>query len=182
MLTEEGSMQVRAPRMGLALTLAFVVLCVSARPAHAQCPWSITWGANSASPPVVFGPQLTGTPGNSQTVTITIPRSSLLNYTIQSVAVSGPASQDFAASFNPTTTPLFPGESATVSVSFKPTDSGVRNASLDIAYTSASPIGAITGLFAVMTCSIPLQGTGASSDISASPNPLVFGPQAVDTT
>ncbi len=117
-----------------------------------------------------FGTVAVGTSSSAQTETLTNTGSSALN--VSSVSVTGTNAGDFATSADTCSgQSLAAGASCTVAVTFTPTASGARTASLtytDNAGNSPQSIG--------------LSGTGGAPSVSFSATSLNFGTQNVGTT
>ncbi|MFN8536778.1 MAG: choice-of-anchor D domain-containing protein [Thermomicrobiales bacterium] len=114
----------------------------------------------------------------SATQTITFSNNGSLPVTLTSLpGLNGPNSGDFLLTVAGNTcqigVALNPGESCVVSVAFRPTAAGNREAWVTLTYTSASvPNGVI---------SVLLRGVGITPVISVSPNQLIFGNQTLNT-
>ncbi len=126
-------------------------------------------------PPVVslsptslnFGSQQVGTTSAAQTVTLTNTGGSTLNFS--SVTITGTNSSDFTDATCGTS--LAAGANCTLSVTFKPTATGPRNAFLTItddAVDSPQKVG--------------LSGIGTAPAVTLSATSLTFGSQVVGTT
>jgi len=110
---------------------------------------------------LTFGDQAVGTTSAAQTVTITNTGTSDLH--VASVSTSGTNPGDFSASPSgcgdvPATT------TCTISVTFDPSASGARSATLNIVSDSPTSPDQVT-----------LSGTGLNAQLSLSPNPMNFG-------
>ena len=122
-----------------------------------------------------FGNQNVGQTSAAQTVALTNSGSATLN--IQSIAITGTNSGDFAvvtSSTNPCGTTLASGASCNISVTFSPTSPGPRAAQLSI--TDNAPSSPQT---------VSLSGTGISTTgpfAYVSPSSLTFSTQGVGTT
>ena len=122
---------------------------------------------------LTFGNEPIGTSSPSQTITLT--DTGNVSLTIASISVTGTNAGDFGET---TTCPLSPssvaanGGSCTITVTFTPSASGNRTASLSIAdnATAGSPQA------------VNLSGTGATGTVGLSPTSLTFGNQSVGTT
>ncbi len=115
-----------------------------------------------------FGNQSVGTTSAAQTVTLT--NSGNATLTISSLAVTSTSASDFAQT-NTCGSSLAAGGTCAISVTFKPSASGSRTASVSIADNgSGSPQA------------IGLSGTGTATGVSLSPGSLSFGNQSVGTT
>jgi len=126
--------------------------------------------ASLSSTSLNFGNQLVGTASATEKVTLSNPSGPAL--TISSIAVTGTNATDFSQT-NTCGTGLPDGASCTTTVTFKPTQSGPRTASVTItdnAAGSPQPIG--------------LSGTGLVSGPNATPSPssLTFATQLVGTS
>jgi hypothetical protein len=134
-------------------------------------------GALSASPvQLTFGNVQVGAMSATQTITFsnngTIP---VLLETLPLLA--GPNAADFLLTVAGNTcqvgVALNPGESCVVSVAFRPTNPGNREAWVNLEYSSASvPNGFV---------SVLLRGVGVTPVVTVSPNQLVYGPQSQNT-
>jgi hypothetical protein len=114
---------------------------------------------------ILFGNQAVGTTSPSSTLTLS--NSGNATLTISSISVTGTNSGDFAQTHTCGTS-LAAGTSCTISVTFTPTASGTRQASVSVADNSAgSP----------QTAS--LTGTGTAPAVSFSASNIAFGSQAV---
>ncbi|MBZ5515239.1 MAG: choice-of-anchor D domain-containing protein [Acidobacteriia bacterium] len=127
---------------------------------------SVTLSPNS----LTFASQAVGTPSSAQAVTLTNSQSTAL--TITSIAFTGTNPGDFAQT-NTCGSSLAANGSCSVNVTFTPTASGTRSATL--AVTDNGPGSPQT---------ISLTGTGASSGstVTISPNPLTFASTLVGST
>jgi hypothetical protein len=126
--------------------------------------------ASLSSTSLNFGNQLVGTASATEKVTLSNPSGPAL--TISSIAVTGTNATDFSQT-NTCGTGLADGASCTITVTFKPAQSGPRTASVTItdnAAGSPQPIG--------------LSGTGLVSGPNATPSPssLTFATQLVGTS
>jgi phosphoesterase family protein/centrosomal CEP192-like protein len=143
-------------------------------------------GTTSSGPAVSLSPtsltfasQTVGTTSAAQPVTLKNTGNASLS--ISSIAITGTNIGDFAANFTTTATPcpispstLAAGASCIINVTFKPTATGTRSASLTVTdNASGSPQ------------KTSLTGTGVSSTtatVTISPNPLVFPTTKVGST
>ncbi len=92
----------------------------------------VTSALRIAPSAIAFGDQLLGT--TSQPTTITITNTGLGSLTITGMTPGGPNASDFLVSGNACPTATIPaGASCTFAVSFRPTASGLRNATLTVA-------------------------------------------------
>jgi len=126
--------------------------------------------ASLSSSNLNFGNQLVGTTSAANTVTVSNP--SGLALTISSIAVTGTNAADFSQT-NTCGTGLAIGASCTITVTFKPAQTGPRTASVTITDNAAgSPQ------------TIGLSGTGLVSGPNATPSPtgLTFATQLVGTS
>ena len=126
--------------------------------------------ASLSSTSLNFGNELVGTTSATNKVTFSNPSGPAL--TISSIAVTGTNATDFSQT-NTCGTGLADGASCTITVTFKPAQSGPRTASVTItdnAAGSPQPIG--------------LSGTGLVSGPNATPSPssLTFATQLVGTS
>jgi hypothetical protein len=127
-------------------------------------------GFSESSPNITFGNQSVGTTSAAQAVTLTNIGNTSLGIT--SIAVSGTNASDFTQTNNCGSS-VTAGANCTISVTFTPSASGGRAASLTI--TSNAAISPQTvGLSGI--------GTSTSSTVSLSPASLAFGSQSVETT
>jgi hypothetical protein len=120
-----------------------------------------------------FGSQLVGTTSSAQSVTLTNSGNAALS--ISNIAVSGTNSGDFTETDNcPTgSSTLAAGSSCTISVTFTPSATGARSASVQLSdNANGSPQ------------SVTLTGTGQPPGpaVSLSPGSLSFGSQSVGST
>jgi hypothetical protein len=124
--------------------------------------------AASLSPAsLTFASQLVGTSSAVQAVTLTNTGGSPLN--LSSITIAGTNSGDFTQT-NTCGSSLAPNANCNISVTFTPTATGARTATLTVADDAAgSPQTLI------------LSGTGATSAITLSPVSLTFGNQSVGT-
>lgn len=100
-------------------------------------------------------------PGDSRTITVSIKNVLASAVTLNAASVTGADATVFSAGA-PSSTALAAGATATIAVTFQPTDSGAKNAALSITSSSAG------------TVAIPLTGTG-SGGLSVSPSTIDFG-------
>jgi hypothetical protein len=114
---------------------------------------------------IVFANQAVGTASSSSVLTLS--NSGNATLTISSISITGTNSGDFAQTHTCGTS-LAAGTSCTISVTFAPTASGTRQASVSVAdNSSGSP----------QTAS--LTGTGTAPSVSFSASNIAFGSQAV---
>jgi len=117
---------------------------------------------------LAFGNQPVGTTSAAQTATLSNSGNATLNIT--SLALTGANASDFAQT-NTCGSSVAAGSSCTISVTFMPTASGSRTASVSITdNASGSPQ------------SVSLSGTGAVPLVSLSASSLAFGNQSVGVT
>jgi two-component sensor histidine kinase len=117
---------------------------------------------------LAFGTQPVGTPGTGQTLTLSNTGSTALSIT--SLALTGTNASDFAQT-NTCGSSVAAGSNCTISVTFKPSASGSRTASVSITdNASGSPQ------------TVSLSGTGTAALVSLSPTSLAFGNQPVEMT
>ena len=115
-----------------------------------------------------FGDQETGA-GPSAAKDTTITNSGTEDVTLTSIGVTGDFAQTTGAGTNCANgTTLAAGESCEVWVEFEPTARGSR-------------LGAVTVSSNAPDATVGLDGNGVHHDLTASPNPLAFDPQDVDT-
>jgi len=146
----------------------------------ADSPESVALSGTGTTPvPVVslnpaslsFGNQLIGTTSAAQTVTLT--NSGMAPLTISGIGISGTNAGDFAQT---NTCPISPstlaaGSKCTISVTFSPTATGGRTASVSITDNAAdSPEN------------VSLSGTGTAPGATVSPSSLSLGNQLIGTT
>ena len=119
---------------------------------------------------LAFGNQSVGATSAAQTVTLSNTGNAALSIT--SLALTGTNPSDFAQT-NTCGSSVAAGNSCTISVTFKPTASGSRTASVSITdNASGSP----------QTVSLSGTGTGTAAVASLSPTSLAFGNQSVGAT
>jgi hypothetical protein len=124
-------------------------------------------GASLAPASLSFGNQQVGTTSAAQTLTLSNTGNASL--AITSITIAGTNSSDFAQS-NTCGASLNAGASCSISVTFKPTATGARNATVSVSDNAAgSPQTAALG------------GTGTAPAVSLSPTSLSFGNQQVGT-
>ena len=129
----------------------------------------------------VAAPAVSVTPGVLAFGTVAAPNSTTLLTTVRNTgdapllvgapAITGGASSDYSVVGNTCTTPVAPGTTCTVSVSFRPTVAGSRTASLTLPHNA-------TGGQTVVS----LTGTGSGSTFTLTPNPVKFGTANRGTT
>jgi hypothetical protein len=123
---------------------------------------------NLSPPSMTFASQALGTTGSAQAVTLTNSGGTTLNIT--SIALTGTNPSDFAQT-NDCGASVAAGANCTISVTFTPSASGSRTASLSITdNASGSPQ------------TVGLCGTATPALVSLSPTSLAFGNQPVDMT
>jgi hypothetical protein len=149
-------------RLGLAATNWAIFADLGVNP-HAFFP-RVVLSNNS----LTFAPQLLGTMSAPQSVTLTNSGSETLN--ISSLLPEGANPGDFASSDNCNGS-VAPGASCTISVTFTPTATGTRSATITV--TDNAP--AITQTFS-------LTGTGISPAATFSPASVAFGDVLIHTT
>jgi N,N-dimethylformamidase beta subunit-like, C-terminal/HYDIN/CFA65/VesB-like, Ig-like domain/Cep192 domain 4 len=118
-----------------------------------------------------FGSRAVGTTSPAQTSTLTNTGTAAL--TISNVAVSGANAADFAQSNDCPTGPatLAVGATCTISVTFAPTQSGTRTASVTVTDDAATS-----------PQTIAVAGTGLAPAVTLTPTSLTFGSQLTGTT
>lgn len=125
----------------------------------------VTLGGNS----IAFGSQIVGSSSGSQTVGLTNTGTAALTFTGTGIAISGTNSGDFSQTNNCGAS-VAAGANCSISVTFKPTATGVRSASVTIAdNASGSPQ------------SVTLSGTGTAPAVTFAPMSLNFAGQLVTT-
>lgn len=93
-----------------------------------------------------------------------------LEFTTGTVTILGPDADEFAFSQPPDVSPIMPGASRTISISFDPQRVGVANATVEIHTTDAdSPV-----------VTAPLTGLGKKRDIEVTPLAVDFGARDID--
>ena len=117
---------------------------------------------------VVFGNQLVSTTSASTPVTIT--SSGTASLTINAITISGANAGDFALSGPALPITLSPGLQTTINVTFTPSGTGDRAASLNITDNAGSS-----------PQSLSLAGTGTAPTMGINPAALAFGKQGVGT-
>jgi len=115
-----------------------------------------------------FGNQNVGTTSLAQAVTLT--NSGSLSFTISAASITGADPADFSQT-NTCLVTLAPGSTCTITVTFTPTTSGARSASVSI--TDNAPGSPQT---------VALSGTGIASAVTLSATSLTFAAQLVGTT
>jgi hypothetical protein len=131
---------------------------------------STSAGVSLSSTSLVFGSQPTQTTSAPQTVTLTNAGGATLSVT--SLAVTGTNPGDFAQT-NSCGSSVAAGANCTISITFTPSATGARTATLSIAdNASGSP----------QTVSLSGTGTSTSAGVSLSSTSLVFGSQPTQTT
>lgn len=117
---------------------------------------------------IPFGSQSVGTTSNSQSIALTNTGSA--NLVINSVTLGGPNYPEFAVSTPSLPATVTPGDSATLTVTFKPQSAGNKSATITIKdnVPGASPVIALTGV-------------GAVPGISLAPTSVAFAAQLVGT-
>jgi two-component sensor histidine kinase len=119
---------------------------------------------------LAFGSQPVGTPSTAQTLTLSNTGNAALSIT--SLALTGSNASDFAQT-NTCGSSVAAGSNCTISVTFKPSASGSRTASVGITdNASGSP----------QTVSLSGTGTGTAALVSLSPTSLAFGNQPIDVS
>ena len=126
--------------------------------------------AVSLSPnPVAFGNQAVNTSSTARTVTLSNTGTAAL--TISGISITGTNANNFSQTNNCPASVNAAG-SCTISVTFRPTASGTRSASISVVDNATGSPHLVS-----------LTGTGTTSPaISLSPNPVTFGNQAVNTS
>ena len=134
-----------------------------------QAPPFFLRGATAVSPTsLAFGSQHVGTTSTAQTVTLRNTGNAALSIT--SLALTGTNGSNFAET-NTCGKSLAAGAHCTISVTFTPSASGNRTASLSITDNARGSPQRVS-----------LSGTGTAAVVSLSPTSLAFGSQAVGTT
>jgi hypothetical protein len=117
-----------------------------------------------------FGNQLVASTSAAQTVTLTNTGTATLTFSGSGISISGTNSGDFAET-NTCGSSVAASANCTISITFKPTATGVRNATLSVTdNASGSPQ------------SISLTGTGVAPAVTLSPTSLTFAAQLITTT
>ena len=137
-------------------------------------PQSITLSGTGAAPAanisttnLSFGSLSVGTSSTAQALTLTNTGNAALNIT--GISVTGSNASDFAQTNNCGSS-VAASTSCTISVTFTPSSSGGRAASLAISDNATGSPQAVS-----------LSGTGAASGVSVSPSSLTFGSPSVGT-
>ena len=134
-------------------------------------------GTGSAAAPVAslsatsesFGNQRVGTSSSAQTVTLTNTGNAPLTFNGAGIAITGANSGDFSQT-NTCGSTLAAGANCNISVTFKPTATGSRSASVSIADNASGSPQAVS-----------LTGTGTAPAVTLSPTSLNFTGQLVTT-
>ena len=127
-----------------------------------------TPGVTISTASVTFGSQAVGTTSAAQSVSVTNSGNASLN--IASILVTGPNAADFSLT-NTCGSSVAPGANCTASLTFTPSATGIRTASVSITdNASGSPQ------------TVSLSGTGTGPVVSLSPTSLTFGSQTVGTS
>src|SRR6266542_1908610 len=150
-----------------------IVVASNAQPASQWVEVSGIAPALAAAPSSLsFGTQSLNTTGAAQPVTLTNRGGSPI--TIGSVSLAGMQPADFGvASQTCTSAPVQPEQTCTVLVTFRPTATGSRAASLDVAHND--PAGGSPSRIA-------LSGSGVATAVALDPSSVDFGNQAVGGT
>ncbi len=118
---------------------------------------------------LAFGNQLVGTTTTARQITIT--NNGTAQLVISAIDLAGSNPPDFGFSAGTLPLSITTGASVTIDVTFTPSVTGNRSASLRISDNAAgSPH------------SVPLSGTGVAPAITAAPDPVNFGSQLVNTS
>ena len=115
-----------------------------------------------------FGNQLINTSSTAESITVTNPGTATL--TISAVSITGTNSADFSQTNNCSTVAAGSG-SCTIQVTFTPSATGIRSASISVSDSASGSPHAIA-----------LSGTGTAPQISFSPTSLTFANQLISTT
>ncbi len=127
-------------------------------------------GVNFSAPTLPFGSQSVGTTSGPQTETVT--NNGAANLTISMVTIGGTNASDFANSADTCTgATVTPNNTCTVSVTFTPSGTGSRSASLDFTDNASSSPQTVN-----------LTGTGTAGTVSLSTTSVNFGNQPLGTT
>ena len=124
--------------------------------------------ASPSTSTLTFPDQQVGTSSSLQSVTITN-NGNVTSLTVTGVAISGTNAADFSQSN--TCTSVAAGSTCTIHVTFKPSASGTRTATLKVTDNAANSPQTIS-----------LTGTAVTPAASLSPSKLTFSSQAVGTT
>jgi hypothetical protein len=144
----------------------------------ADSPQTVSLTGTGTAPTVSFGGttsltfsnQLVGTSSPAQTVTLTNTGTATLTFSGSGIAIAGANSGDFAET-NTCGASVAAGANCTISVTFKPTATGARNASLSVTdNASGSPQ------------TISMTGTGVAPAVTLSATSLTFAGQLITTT
>jgi hypothetical protein len=123
-----------------------------------------------SSSSLTFGNQTINTTSAPQTVTVTNAGDASL--TVTSITLGGTDPGDFAETDNcVSSSPIAPGGSCNVQVTFTPTAAGTRTATLNIGDNAGNSPQAVA-----------LSGSAVPTTVSLAPSSLTFGPQPVGTT
>jgi sugar lactone lactonase YvrE len=115
-----------------------------------------------------FGNQLFNTSSTAESITVTNPGTATL--TISGVSITGTNAGDFSQTNNCSTVAAGSG-SCTIQVTFTPSATGSRSASISVADSAAGSPHTVS-----------LTGTGTQPQIGLSPNPLSFSNQLINTS
>ncbi|WP_161554292.1 beta strand repeat-containing protein [Stenotrophobium rhamnosiphilum] len=125
--------------------------------------------ATAAPSALTYADQLINTTSIAQNVTVTNSGGSPL--IVSGLTLAGTNSGDFAVSNNGCSAAVAAGASCVISVTFRPTATGARSGSLQVASNSSNGVQQVS-----------LAGTGTAPAASMSPSSLAFGNQLIGTT
>jgi hypothetical protein len=125
-------------------------------------------GATLSPGSISFANQVVGTTSNPYPVTLT--STGTTNLSISSIAITGTNGGDFAQANNCPTT-IAPGATCTINVTFSPSQSGPRTATLAVSDNAANS-----------PQTVALTGTGIAPGAGISPTTLSFGNQVIGTS
>ncbi len=133
--------------------------------------WYVDPAVQLSAPSLSFGPQGVGTTSGTQEITVTNSGNDDLKNIVPTI--SGGSAGDFAIESNTCTSTVSAGDSCAIDVSFSPSATGSRTASLDIASNAGSSPDHV---------SLSGTGTAAASTVSISPGSIDFGSQQIKTS
>jgi len=148
---------------------------ISVTDSAAGSPHSVSLSGTGTEPQISFSPsswsfgnQLINTTSATESITVTNPGTATL--TVSGVSITGTNAGDFSQTNNCSTVAAGSG-SCTIQVTFTPSATGSRNATISVTDSAAGSPHTVS-----------LSGTGTQPQIGLSPNPLSFSNQLINTS
>lgn len=182
-IASNGCSAAVAPGSNCVISVTFTPPVAGSRTATLQIPSNASNGTQSVSlsgtgisavaaiapTSLTYASQVLNTTSAAQSVIVT--NSGTSSLTVGALSLSGTAANDFIIASNGCSTAVAVGANCTISLTFKPTATGSRTATLQV------PSNASNG-----TQSVSLTGTGVSAVASVAPTSLTYASQIINTT